>query len=88
MALFLVVSVSACGKTLGELRTDGDAIVDNGTAAAGQLLTTVGTIIKKAIGAGFAIYDIGKKVVEDSKDNVGTAVNVVTGADQTPAAPK
>lgn len=87
MAIFLVTSLSACGKTFIELRTDGDAIVDNSTAAASQVISTVGTIVKKIISAGFAVYDLGKKMVDDSKDNVGTVVNLATGADQTPVVP-
>lgn len=87
MSVVLVVGLSGCGKTLSELRSDGDAIIDNGAGAAQGIIGTVGEIAKRVIAAGFAVYDIGKKVVEDSKDNVGTAVNVVTGASETPKAP-
>lgn len=87
LAFVMVIGLVGCGKTLGELRTDGDAIIDNGTAAVGQTVGVVSTIIKKVIAAGFAVYDIGKKIVDDSKDNVGTVVSTMTGADQTPAAP-
>lgn len=73
------LALTGCGKTLGELRTNGDAMVDNATGAANGILTTVGTIAKKAISAGFAIYDIGKKVVEDTQDNAGTVTGGAIG---------
>ena len=72
-----------CGKTLTELRTNGDAVVDNATGFVSQTLNTVGAVVKKLIGVGFAVYDMGKKVVDDTKDNVG----MVTGASETPKVP-
>lgn len=87
LSVVLVVGLSGCGKTLTELRTDGDAVVDTGVKTGVSVLTAVGEVVKKLVGVGFAVYDIGKKIVEDSKDNVGTVVNTVTGASETPAAP-
>ena len=87
LSVVLVSSLVGCTKTLTELRTDGDAVVDTGVNTGVGILTTVGEIVKKLVGVGFAVYDLGKKVVEDSKDNVGTVVNTVTGASETPAAP-
>ena len=86
-SVLMMGGLSGCGKTLAELRTNGDAVVDNATGFASQTLTTVGTIVKKIIGVGFAVYDIGKKMVEDSKDNGSAVVNIVTGASETPATP-
>ena len=86
-SVLMVGGLTGCGKTLTELRTNGDAVVDNTTGLVSQTLSTAGAIAKKVIGVGFAAYDIGKKVVEDSKDNVGTVVNTVTGASETPKAP-
>jgi len=87
LSVVLMSGLVGCGKTLSELRTNGDAVVDNSVGFASQTLSTVGTIVKKILGVGFAVYDIGKKMVEDSKDNVGTIVNTVTGASETPKAP-
>ena len=87
LSVVLVGGLVGCGKTLTELRTNGDAVVDNATGFASQTLGTVGTIVKKLIGAGFAVYDMGKKMVDDTQDNVGTVVNTVTGASTTPANP-
>lgn len=69
-AVFLlvgVVSLSACGKTVMELRADGGAIVDNGSS-----------LLKKIMDAGVAVYDLVKKVVDDGKDNVTVIKQVVT----------
>lgn len=88
MSVCLVVGLSGCGKTLTELRANGDAVVDTGVNAGVGILTMTGEIVKKLVGVGFAVYDIGKKIVEDSKDNVGTVVNTVTGASATPAPSK
>jgi hypothetical protein len=87
LSVILVGSLAGCGKTLGELRTNGDAIVDNGEKFVNETVSTVGTIVKKLLGVGIAVYDIGKKMVEDVKDNGSTVINTVTGADNTPAAP-
>lgn len=87
LAVIMTTGLVGCSKTLNELRANGDAIVDNGATFATETIGTVSTVVKKILSVGIAVYDMGKKVVEDSKDNVGTAVNVVTGADQTPAAP-
>jgi hypothetical protein len=87
MAMMLLVMSVGCGKTLAELRTNGDAIVDNGATFVNQAVNVGAGIVKKAIGAGVAVYDIGKKVVEDVKDNTGTVVNVVTGTSENPVAP-
>jgi hypothetical protein len=64
----LMLATVGCGKTISELRTDGDVIVDNG-----------GTFLKKVFDAGVAVYDIVKKVVEDTKDNVITVKETVVG---------
>jgi hypothetical protein len=87
LLVVLMGGLVGCSKTLAELRTNGDAVVDNATGVAGQTLNTVGVIVKKLIGVGFAVYDMGKKVVEDTKDNVVTVKDVVTGASTTPTAP-
>jgi len=87
LSVVMVGGLSGCSKTLNELRANGDAIVDNGTTFATETLGTVATIVKKVLGVGIAVYDMGKKVVEDSKDNVGTVVNTVTGASETPSVP-
>ena len=79
LSVVLVGGMVGCGKTLTELRTNGDAVVDNATGAASGILSTVGMIVKKLIGVGFAVYDIGKKVVEDTTDNVGTVTGGVVG---------
>jgi len=87
LSVVLVGGLVGCSKTLTELRTNGDAVVDNATGFASQTISTVGAIVKKLIGVGFAVYDMGKKVVEDTKDNVVTVKDVVTGASTTPTAP-
>lgn len=68
MSVLMVGGMVGCGKTVTELRANGEAIVDNG-----------GSIIKKAMDAGVAVYDIVKKVIEDTKDNVVTVKEVVVG---------
>lgn len=75
-AVVLMTGLTGCGKTLGELRADKDAIVDNG-----------GSMVKKALDAVLAIYDIGKKAVEDTKDNFVVVKDTVTGAPATAPAP-
>lgn len=65
-----VLSLTGCGKTVAQLREDGGAIVDNG-----------GSLIKKALDAAVAVYEIGKKVLEDGKDNVNAVKHVVGSAD-------
>ena len=65
--LVAVLSLTGCGKTITELRADGGAIVDNGSS-----------LIKKVLDAGVAVYDIVKKVMEDSKDNVNAVKEVVS----------
>lgn len=84
LSYFLLVGLVGCGKTLTELRTNGDAVVDNATGAATGIIVTVGTIVKKLIGVGFATYDIGKKMVEDTKDNAGTITGGVIGTAPAP----
>lgn len=79
LSVVLVGGMVGCGKTLTELRTDGDAVVDNATGFASQTLSTVGTIVKKIISTGFAVYDIGKKMVDDTTDNVGIVTGGVVG---------
>ena len=79
LSAVLVGGLVGCGKTLTELRTNGDAVVDNATGFASQTLNTVGVIAKKLIGVGFAVYDIGKKMVEDTTDNVGTVTGGAIG---------
>lgn len=79
LSVVLVGSLVGCGKTLAELRTNGDAVVDNATGFAGQTLSTVGTIVKKLLGVGFAVYDIGKKMFDDTTDNVGTVTGGAIG---------
>lgn len=86
-SVLLMAGLSGCGKTLTELRTNGDAVVDNGASFVNQTIQVGAGFVKKLLGVGFAVYDIGKKVVEDSKDNVGTVVNTVIGASETPAQP-
>lgn len=81
MAMMLLVMSVGCGKTLAELRTNGDAVVDNGTAFVGQTINTGATLLKKLLGIGFAAYDIGKKVVEDTKDNAVTVKDTVMGTE-------
>lgn len=83
LSIVLIVGMVGCGKTLTELRTDGDAVVDNGTSFINQTINTVGTIVKKLVGVGFAVYDIGKKMVEDTTDNVGTVTGGVVGTTPT-----
>lgn len=78
MVIVMMGGMYGCGKTLAELRTDGDAIVDNAEEVAHRGTGLVGTIVKKAIAIGGAIFDIGKKVVEDSKDNVNVITNQAT----------
>lgn len=87
LSVVLVGGMVGCAKTFGELRTDSDVTVDNITTTANQTLSMVGTIVKKLLGVGFAVYDMGKKMVDDSKDNVGIVVNTVTGTSETPKAP-
>lgn len=70
-----MLSVVGCGKTVAQLREDGGAIVDNG-----------GSLIKKIFDAAVEVYNIGKKVVEDSKDNVSAVKGAVVGP-ATPAKP-
>jgi hypothetical protein len=65
-------TVTGCGKTISELRADGGAIVDNG-----------GSIIKKVLDAGVAVYDLGKKLIEDSQDNVHAVKDVVAPTEPT-----
>lgn len=67
VAVLMFVTVG-CGKTISELRTDGGVIVDNGSS-----------FMKKVMDAGVAVYDIVKKVVEDTKDNVITVKETVVG---------
>jgi len=62
-------TLTGCGKTKGELRADGYAVVDNG-----------GSIFKKAIDTVVAVYDIVEKVIEDTKDNVNAVKDVVLPA--------
>lgn len=83
LASIMTVGLVGCGKTLTELRTNGDAVVDNATGFASKTLETVGTIAKKLIGVGFAVYDIGKKMVEDTKDNAGTVTGGAIGTEST-----
>lgn len=79
LSIVLMGGMVGCGKTLVELRNDGDAIVDNAVNSGGGVLSTVGVIVKKVIGVGFAIYDLGKKMVEDTTDNVGTVTGGLVG---------
>jgi len=72
LLLVACLSLASCGKTITELRTDGGALVDNG-----------GSLIKKVLDAGVAVYDLGKKLVEDGKDNVNAVKNVVAPAEPT-----
>ena len=71
VSLLVIVAMSGCGKTLTELRTDGNAVVDTGSS-----------IVKKAFDAGVAVYEIVKKIVEDVKDNAITVKETVVGASQ------
>lgn len=68
ISVMLMGGMVGCGKTVNQLRADGEAIVDNG-----------GSFIKKIFDAGVAVYQIVKSVVEDSKDNVQTIKEAVTG---------
>lgn len=74
MAMMLLVGTVACGKTVSELRANGETVVDNGSS-----------LLKKVVGAGVAVYDIVKKVIEDTKDNVVTIKDTVTGTEAIPA---
>lgn len=87
LAVIMVTGLVGCSKTLTELRANGDAVIDTGVNTGVGILTTVGEVAKKLVSVGFAAYDVVKSIVADSKDNVGTVVNTVTGADQTPVAP-
>jgi len=87
LLVVLAGGMVGCGKTLTELRTNGDAVVDNSTALVSEVVREAGTIVKKLLAVGFAVYDIGKKVVEDTKDNVVTVKDTVTGASTTPTTP-
>jgi len=82
-----MLSVVGCGKTLAELRSDGDAIVDNGTQAVNGIIGTVSTVLKKLISAGVAVYDVVKKAGEDIEDDVIIVKDTVTGSSTTPPAP-
>jgi hypothetical protein len=73
-SVLMVGGLSGCGKTVTELRANGEAIVDNG-----------GSLIKKVLDGAVAVYDVVKKVVEDTKDNVVTVKEVVTGTEAIPA---
>jgi hypothetical protein len=78
LAVVLMGGISGCGKTVAELRASTDSIVDNGEQA---IVTGVGIasgLIKKAVSLVSAVYEVGKKAVEDSKDNVNTVVNAVS----------
>jgi hypothetical protein len=78
LAVVLMGGISGCGKTVAELRASTDSIVDNGEQA---IVTGVGIasgLIKKAVSLVPAVYEVGKKAVEDSKDNVNTVVNAVS----------
>lgn len=78
-ACMVLVGMVGCGKVLGELRADGDAVIDTTTGAVTQTVTTVGTVAKKLVSIGFAVYDLVKKAGEDSKDNFNTVKGAVTG---------
>ena len=68
LSVVLMGGMVGCGKTVTELRANGEAIVDNG-----------GSLIKKIMDAGVAVYDIVKKVLEDGKDNVNIVKDIVVG---------
>jgi|LakMenEpi03Aug12_release.lakeMendotaPanAssembly.Ray.scaffolds.fasta_scaffold3567509_1 hypothetical protein len=74
IAMLLLVGSVGCGKTVSELRANGDAIAENS-----------GTLLKKVFGAGVAVYDIVKNVVEDMKDNAVTVKEAVVGTEAIPA---
>lgn len=84
LVVVLLVGLAGCGRTLAELRVDSDAVVDNATGVANQTISTVGTVAKQLIRAGFAVYDIAKSMFQDSEENVETVVKTVTGAGNTP----
>ena len=68
LSVVLMGGMVGCGKTVTELRANGEAIVDNG-----------GSLIKKIMDAAVAVYDIVKKVLEDGKDNVNIVKDIVVG---------
>lgn len=80
VVLAMTLVTVGCGKTLTELKLNGDAVVDNTSSAAGHTLVVAGGIVKKIIGIGKAVYEIGVKVVEDSKDNAVTVKDTVSEA--------
>lgn len=58
-AVLCLVGVSGCAKTIGEIKADVQGAVDNSAA-----------IAKKGVDTGFAVYDLIKKLLEDTKDNI------------------
>lgn len=68
LSMVLVGGMIGCKGTVGELRADGGAVVDNGAS-----------LVKKIMDAGVAVYDIVKKVLEDGRDNVVAVKDIITG---------
>lgn len=66
LAICLVLGLSGCAKTLGEIKADVNGAVDNSAA-----------IAKKGLDTGFAVYDLVKKLLEDTKDNIDAVKNVL-----------
>lgn len=76
----MLLALVGCGKTLNELKVNGDAAIENTAETGSQALYVIKGMVKKVIGIGKAVYEIGTKVVEDSKDNVVTVKDSVVGA--------
>jgi len=74
-----LLALVGCGKTVTALKTNGDAAVDNTTVAVTQTVGIVSGVVKKLIGIGTAVYEIGTKALEDLKDNAVTTKDAVVG---------
>ena len=79
MVVLMVGGASGCGKTLNELKVNADAAVDNTAQTGSEMLYVLKGVVKKIIGIGKAVYDIGSKAVEDSTDNAVTVKDTVVG---------
>lgn len=72
-------SMIGCGKTLAELKDNGNASIEHSQDMVNQGVFLVSTFLKKVVAVAGAVADTGKKVVEDSKDNANAVVNTVAG---------
>lgn len=75
----ILLSLVGCGKTLNELKVNGDAAIENTAETGSQVLYVIKGMVKKVISIGKAVYEIGTKAVEDVKDNAVTVKDTVTG---------